>query len=518
MARPSVTHDGFLIPNAVDVANPRMAEPDRIDFNTLAHGLWGVIEGCLVTVSTKMALVTAGVAVVNGQIVTVASTSVPVGTTSQDRFDLLVIDTGGKLKIITGVDSATPVYPDPGADVTVLAAVFAPAGVGDYTNNVIDKRKFLSKSLLTKIDPSLPLVFNQNNTGVHYQMSGGGDTWWEGDTRLWRSAAHELSIDQDLKVLGDLSVGNDFAAKTVTADEEITGSNLMMGSSAPSMADNGTIYQDASGHVYVRRNNSWSELATLDSTLPVGTVINSLNAPSIMQPLGWVPINGSSITESQFPSLFTIPALLAAGTVTGTAPNRSMTLPQAAGRVQVTQWTTGAGSLGGNTNNQVTVNLTNMPRHRHGVTVAPVQIGPLTGRIGRNGLHAHAVGGGTHGHRVSDPGHKHRAMEGPNGTVGDVISTFWGGTNKIDALFNDRNHTYSVEPLQWTVSAFTNISIDSVGSEHGHTLAQDGDHDHPLLLDPASPHGHPVTEQDMGDTAPLDITPAFLSVYTYIKA
>jgi microcystin-dependent protein len=495
-----------------------MAEPDRIDFNTMAHGLWGVTEGCLVTVSTKMALVAAGLVVVNGQLVKVSTGSVPIGTTAQDRFDLIVVDSGGTVSIVPGVDSTSPVFPDPGLTVTVLAAVFAPAGSGDYTNNVIDKRKFLSKSLLTKIDPALPLVYNQNNTGVHYQMSGGGDTWWEGDTRLWRSAVHELSIDQDLKILGDLRVGDDITADSLAAVGQVTGSNLMTGSAAPGSAANGTIYQDSSGHLYVRRNNAWSELATLDATVPVGTVINSLQAPSIMGPLGWVALNGAAINESQYPSLFSVPALIAVGSITGTAPNRSMTLPQADGRVLVTQWNQGAGNFGGNDNNKVTVNLANMPRHRHNVTTQQQSIGPLTGRIGRNGTHGHSMSGGTHTHRVTDPGHKHRAMEGPNGTVGDPICVFWGGTNKIDALFNDRNHTYSVEPLQWTVPAFTDISIDSVGSDHAHVIVQDGDHDHPLTLDNILPHGHDVTEQDMGDSAPIDVTPAFLSVYTYVKA
>ena len=515
MAR-TITHAGFRIPNAGDVSSPRMAEPDCIDFNTMAHGLWGVIEGCLVTVSTKMALVAAGVAVVNGALVTVTSGSVPLGTTALDRFDLVVVDSGGAVKVVPGVDSADPFFPDVPIDNTVLAAVFAPAGVGDYTANVIDKRKFLPKSLLTKIAPGDPLLYNKNNVGVHYQVSGGGDTWWEGDTRLWRSAAHELSVDQDLKVLGDLRVGDDLTADSLTTVGKIQGSNLVTGSTAPSTADTGTIYQDDSGHVYVRRNNAWKELATLDATMPVGTIIQSIQAPSVMVPLGWVPLDGTQVTESQYPSLFAIPAL--AGKVSGVAPDRTMVLPKADGRVMVTSWTLSAGSEGGHANNQVPVSLVNMPKHRHNVTSSSVQVGPLSGRILRNGVHSHSVSGGEHRHPVTDPGHKHRAMEGPNGTVGDPMCAFWGGTNKIDALFNDRNHTYSVEPLQWTVAAFTNITIDSLGSDHGHLLGDDGDHAHQLELDSLPLHNHPLSEDEQGGGLPLDITPAFLSVYTYVRS
>jgi hypothetical protein len=66
--------------------------------------------------------------------------------------------------------------------------------------------------------------------------------------------------------------------------------------------------------------------------------------------------------------------------------------------------------------------------------------------------------------------------------------------------------------------ATTDISINSAGSEHGHIIGQDGDHDHPLYLNDQAPHTHPVSEQDQGDGAPFDITPAHLTVYTYIRS
>ena len=520
MARPSVTHDGFLIPNAADVTNPRMAEPDRIDFNTLAQGRWGVIEGCLVTVSTKMALVADGLVVVNGQLTPVSAGSVPIGTTALDRFDLIVVDQGGTILVIKGVDTNDPVFPDVPVTNTVLAAVFAPAGVSDYSSNVTDKRKFLSKALLTKIPPGDPLVYNKNNTGVHYQTSGAGDTWWEGDTRLWRSNPHELSIDQDLKVLGDLNVGDDITCDALTGTGRVQGSNLVSGSTLPGTATPGTIYQDDSGHIYVWRNGAWKELATLDATSPVGTIIQSIQAPSVMQSLGWVALNGATITEAQYGSLFTIPAL--AGNITGTAPNRSMVLPKADGKVMVTQWGVTPGTTGGNQNsNTITLGMANMPKHRHNVAMTQVSVGPLTGSVLRNGIHSHAVTGGDHGHpQITDPGHAHHGMDlGAGSNIASaVIGLLWGGPNKIDALFNDRNHTYSVERMEWTMPAYSNITIGSAGSAHGHNIIQDGDHDHQLRLDNILPHDHPVSEQDMGASAAFDITPAYLAVYSYIKA
>ena len=67
MARPSVQHNGFIIPNAQDVSNTILAEPDKIDFNTVADARWGVISGCAIGEQGPLALtVGSGVAVVNG--------------------------------------------------------------------------------------------------------------------------------------------------------------------------------------------------------------------------------------------------------------------------------------------------------------------------------------------------------------------------------------------------------------------------------------------------------------------
>src|SRR5262252_3980615 len=108
--RPSVKHDGFLIPNAGDVSDPKMAEPDRIDFNTVGNDRWGVIEGCLVIVAGSTASTTGGTVVINGAIYTVTQSSAAVTTgQAQDHFDLVVVGTNGLIAVVPGIPSDDPV-------------------------------------------------------------------------------------------------------------------------------------------------------------------------------------------------------------------------------------------------------------------------------------------------------------------------------------------------------------------------------------------------------------------------
>jgi hypothetical protein len=118
---------------------------------------------------------------------------------------------------------------------------------------------------------------------------------------------------------------------------------------------------------------------------------------------------------------------------------------------------------------------------------------------------------------VSDPGHAHHGADF-FGNASPWICLMWGGNNKIDALFNDRNHTYSVEAMDWTSPAATNISIGSSGSEHPHVLSNDGDHDHSIVIDPIAAHVHPTTEDMIGGGQPIDITPMYLTTITYIRS
>jgi hypothetical protein len=104
------------------------------------------------------------------------------------------------------------------------------------------------------------------------------------------------------------------------------------------------------------------------------------------------------------------------------------------------------------------------------------------------------------------------------GTPAPVIAVAWGGRNKIDALFNDRNHTYSVEKAEWTMPAVGEVDVLQNGSAHAHTLKESGEHSHTATVSNAPIHNHPVEETSKGSGADIDITPAYLTVFTYIRS
>ena len=513
MARPTVEHDGFLIPNAAAAAYPRMAEPDQIDYSTAANARWGVIEGCTVTVASTTATCEAGIVVINGVLVAVNAGSVQLGVGgSQDRFDLLVATSAGALRAIPGAPAVDPVFPDVPDDCVLLASVYAPTGVASYANNVVDKRRFVSKALLTKVIASGELIRNVNGAGNYYFVRGDGRTEWANDTFMYRVGVRTLRIEDFLQLVGITATG-DITGKNLRGTESVTAPNLIWDTTAPEDAPLGAIWQSKAGRVYVKTAGGWRELATIEGAVPVGSLIQSLEPPSVMTPLGWVLIGGQTVSEATYPSLFTLVALQ--GYISGIAPNRTMTLPNATGRVLMGISGGSAGALGGNLNNRITLSAAQMPKHKHNTRVSPGGSVTITGHVGRNGGHKHAVWGGVHLHPVTDPGHVHNGGEYP---AGAFVCLVWGGRNKIDALFNDRNHTYSVEAVNWTRPAESNISIGSAGSEHAHDMSIEGDHDHTFQLDPIPAHPHGVTEDEVGLGAVVDITPAFLTTYTYIRS
>ena len=95
----------------------------------------------------------------------------------------------------------------------------------------------------------------------------------------------------------------------------------------------------------------------------------------------------------------------------------------------------------------------------------------------------------------------------------------WGGNNKIDALFNDRNHTYSVEAMDWSSPSQTNIQvINNPTSSHYHIVSTDGSHSHNVAISGIPDHTHTVTEDPVGNGAPIIYSPPFLGVVTYIRS
>src|SRR5262245_4858016 len=234
MARPAVNHGGFLVPNASGVADPLLAEPDRIDFNTLGNARWGVLTGCEVSGSGATSVAVAdGTAMVNGKFVYVEGTTVAVSIPSgSSKFDLIVVDDKGVVGVREGRESTDPVYPDPLTTQTVLAAVYCKTGlnISDY---VIDKRKFLQPALLTKIGPTADLIRNFANPGatssdplVNYvRMYGDGHIVWLNDTHLYRKNVGELQVKDNLRVTQEVSA-DVVLARDVTASRDVTGLNL----------------------------------------------------------------------------------------------------------------------------------------------------------------------------------------------------------------------------------------------------------------------------------------------------
>ena len=519
-------HTGFFIPNAKDVTAPGMAEPDRIDFSTLGNTRWGVIEGCSISIAgSTSSCPVGGTALVNGNLVAVAAgQQVNHGTGgTQDRYDLVGCDTNGVLKIIRGDPSNDPVFPDPDLNFTVFASVFCPTGTSNFAANVIDKRNMLPDSLKTKIPPANDLVVNRNGSGTLFRTTGDGQMSWVDETLLYRSKAFTLhvtkylEVDQDITSLGpNGTVTGDY----LVARKRVTAPNLNPSTTAPvGPNDPGSIWQDTgTGRIYVWRNGHWDELATLSSAFPVGSVITSMQDPSYMEPLGWVPLDGRTVSENdtKYASLFNVPTLVSQGNVTGVAPNRVMTLPNANRRVFLTDFS-GAARVGGS--NSLTLLVGNMPPHKHNSRTSNAGGMPAANyRTGRGGQHAHAVYGGEHWHTITDRPHQHPGMDFYGNNL-QVITTFWGGNNKIDALFNDRSHTYSVEPLLWTGMSTTGITgTNTDGSWHAHTVDANGDHDHTVTVGAQDPHSHPITEDTVGSGQAIDSTPAYLSVFTYVRS
>ncbi|HVQ17966.1 MAG TPA: hypothetical protein VMT27_02880, partial [Actinomycetes bacterium] len=435
MARPTVLHQGFFVPNAQDVTKPELAEPDRIDFNISGNARWGILSGCLVTVSGATASNTAGTALVNGVLVdVVAGQNAFIGSGgTQNRFDLIGVDNTGKLVTVAGSPSLDPVFPDPPLTVTVLAAVLAVAGGGDYSDNVIDKRYMLADSLKTKLSPTADLVVNRNGSGNLFGINGAGKTSWAADVSIERI---DFGPTGALRVTPNLSVddaiaagGNITAAKAITATLKVSGSNLRNTSALPSDASGaaGDLFTStATGKAYIHQNGHWEEIATLKSSVPAGTVITSLQAPSYMNPLGWISLDGSIVTEVEAGTLFTIPALTMYITTPPSGP-RTMQLPDSRRRVMLHS-PDDIGRVGGS--NSFSLLVANMPPHKHNSLVQAGGGANPQVRISRNGIHRHNVYGGAHSHPVTDPGHSHNGTDHPQGN--QFVSLAWGGRNKID--------------------------------------------------------------------------------------
>lgn len=138
----------FTIPNSGSAENATQAQVDSRDFDILLAGLSGtgvVGTGCAVTAqgSPNMTVaVASGSVLVAGVSASVSAGNVTITTAdgTNDRFDLICVNSSGTKSAVAGTPSSNPVFPDPAGKV-VLAAVRVPAGASSINSaKIVDKR------------------------------------------------------------------------------------------------------------------------------------------------------------------------------------------------------------------------------------------------------------------------------------------------------------------------------------------------------------------------------------------
>lgn len=511
---------GFQIPNAKDVAVNDLAEPDSSDFSILGNHRNGVVKGCGYTfdgATGVFTVVDADNLVVRSGVAETIPTSAAVTVEGAGPAFYLVVwgpdasGTVGLTVVTAGVSVDNPVFPDLTDDTVVLAAVYAPQ---TGNKSAIDKRLFLGNGASGWVGPSEKFLHHRTGDGTNFAVLGDGTVQWGtgSDPKIYRSL-DALRVNSDLVLDGHVSVDGVLSGTSAAFTGNVTAANLRRGSSAPSSGDGtaGDLYQRTDGSLYLRGASSWQQI--LPTTSPVGTLISSISATAPAG--GWLAMGGT-YSGTDYPDLWDI--LPSAWKDEATT---SFTLPSMGGRTLV--GATGAVQTGGSSSVQLVE--ANLPSHKH------FSSGNLTTSVG--GTHSHAgssIGevaahthtvnlSGEHGHAVSDPGHSHAGVDFFGYPAG-VVYAAPGGQNKLDGLFNDSSHTYSVEVSTNIKASTTGVSVSTSNSKHAHTLQANGRHSHSLTVSASdTAHSHTLpAESSVGSGTPFDVVPAHLTVYYYIKA
>lgn len=523
MARPSVQHSGFLIPNAKDVSDTVLAEPDQIDFNTLANARWGVVSGCALGEQGPLALtVGVGVAVVNGALVPVRGGTVSLTLPNTgSRFINVVVDSGGVIRTIDGVAATDPVFPDVPVDNTLLATCHATANAASLQDFVVDKRRFLTPALFSNVGALSDLIVNYNSPNPPvgepsqwWRVNGQGDILWSGDTLLKRSAAKTLRITDHLVTGGDLTVEDDaHVVGALAVDGVMSARNLRRSNTRPTSPVLGDLWQDTTNGTLsialpdpVTHIIDWEPLATGDTAMPVGTIIDSVETKTIMESKGWVALDGSVVTETKYPNLFGL-VDMAPWISGGTAPTRQMTLPNMNRRFRITD-NNDTAKIGGS--NTKVITRQNLPKHDHNVSVdTHGDIQPTAQLSGTSGAHGHdIIGDGKHDHDVYDRGHTHDK---------NFIVVNSAGGSMLDGLINDRSHTWQVDVASTTATGYANIVAKPAAIGGLSIPTTGGLHNHTVQVSKITGLTHTVREELVGENTPIDITPAYFTVRTYIR-
>ena len=526
MARPTVQHNGFLIPNAQDVSNTVLAEPDKIDFNTIADARWGVVSGCALGEQGPLALtVGSGVAVVAGKLVPVRGGTVTLTQpTTGSRFINVVVDDGGVVRSVDGPATTDPVFPDVASVHTLLATVHATSDAASLQDFVIDKRKFLTPALFANVGPTNDLIVNYNSPAPvngdpsqWFRVNGQGDITWAGDTTLKRLDEFALTLDKrlDAQSLSALSHIISHTGNIQAYEGTVTARNLRNAPHAfkPSSPGLGDLWQDTTnGTVNVGTRDpltgdlEWQPLATADTALPYGTIIDSVETKVIMEDKGWLALDGRVVSEDEYPNLFKLVAMepWISG---GTEPHRQMTLPDMERRFRITDSDDTARTGG---SNYKYLTLQQMPKHDHNVKVdTHGDIQPTAQLSGMSGAHGHPINGdGEHDHDVYDKGHTHDKFF--------VAVADWGGS-MLDGLINDRSHTWKVDIYQTTATGYANIVAKPAKIGGLSIPTASGYHNHTVQVSKITGLTHTVRESQVGEGSAIDVTPAYFTVRTYIR-
>lgn len=138
-----------------------------------------VLNGCLVTVNDpedNAINIASGKVIINGLVVSVSEQldeTLSDADGTDDRYDVVCVDTDGLISVITGTADSSPVVPSLTSDVCPIATVFRPSGNNTVSDsNLYDGRFFRNK----------PFVVTDNNYEEEHSEYSGGNDWWNKKT------------------------------------------------------------------------------------------------------------------------------------------------------------------------------------------------------------------------------------------------------------------------------------------------------------------------------------------------
>ena len=214
---------------------------------------------------------------------------------------------------------------------------------------------------------------------------------------------------------------------------------------------------------------------------PVGAILSYAGQSA---PGGWLLCDGSEVSKSLYPRLFSV-----IGTIYGTAVNiNNFVLPNLVDRVPVGK--SGSSSLGDSSgNSSIILSVGQLPSHTH------------TGTSDVSGSHSHTGTtdiSGEHTHSITDTGHSHSVDDAYFSENHGLGQNYFGTSSGTD---NDNDlYTRNIN----TGSSSTNISINSSGN-----------HTHTFTTGNAGSHAHTFTTNATGSGSSIDIRNKYV-VLNYI--